>query len=42
MHATLRRMKCAPGQAPEVARLIEAYEGDVLTHTTFGSQLPAS
>jgi hypothetical protein len=24
MHATLRRMKCAPGQAAEVARLIEA------------------
>ncbi len=24
MHAALRRMKCAPGKAPEVARLIEA------------------
>lgn len=24
MHAAMRRMKCAPGKAPEVARLIEA------------------
>jgi hypothetical protein len=24
MHAALRRMKCAPGKAPDVARLIEA------------------
>jgi hypothetical protein len=24
MHATLRRLKCAPGKASEVARLIEA------------------